>query len=91
MTLQELITNVAERSGESKKTVDNVLRGLGFEVAAQMRLEEGEVPLPGIGKIKAATRAERTGRDPRTGAEISIKAKNTAKLVPSKSLLDAIA
>lgn len=90
MTLQDLITRVAERSGESKKAVDNVLRGLGYEVVAQMRLEEGEVPLPGVGKIKATTRAARIGRDPRTGDEIAIEAKNTAKLVPAKALLDAI-
>jgi DNA-binding protein HU-beta len=91
MTLQDLITRVAERSGESKKAVDNVLRGLGYEVAVQMMHVDGEVPLPGIGKIKSVTRAARTGRDPRTGAEIAIGAKNTAKLVPAKALLVAIA
>lgn len=97
MTLNDLIAAIQRRSttyydsGLQKNQIDACLRSLADVATEEMKTETGEIPLPGIGKIKAATRSARTGRDPRTGAEISIKAKNTAKLVPAKFLLDAIA
>lgn len=77
--------------GFTKKDIDAVLDAIGVVVAEEMKLETGEVTLPGIGKIKATTRAARPGRDPRTGAQIYIPMKNSARLVPAKALLDAIA
>jgi DNA-binding protein HU-beta len=77
--------------GITKKDIDTVLDALGAVATEVMKTETGEIPLPGLGKLKAATRAARKGVNPATGAEIDIPAKNTAKFVPSKALLDAIA
>ncbi len=69
--------------------IKNVLNGLGS--IAQSALQNGkEVPLPGIGKLKAAERAARTGRNPQTGEAIAIAAKNVVKFSVSKSLSDAL-
>lgn len=91
MTLEQLITRVAERSGESKKAVDNVLRGLAYEATERLKTEDGEIPLPGLGKLKATVHAARKGINPATGAEIDIPARNAVKFVAAKALKDAIA
>ena len=50
----------------------------------------GEVPLNGLGKLKVAQKAARTGRNPQTGAAIDIPAKTVVKFSPAKALTDAI-
>lgn len=77
--------------GITKKDIDTVLDALGAVATEELKTETGEISLPGLGKLKAATRAARRGVNPATGEEIDIPAKNTAKFVPAKALLDAIA
>jgi DNA-binding protein HU-beta len=48
------------------------------------------VTLVGFGTFKVAKRKARKGRNPQTGAEITIKAKNVVKFVPGKALKDAV-
>lgn len=97
MNLNELTAAIQRRSttyydsGLQKNEIDACLRSLADVATEQMKTETGEIPLPGLGKLKATTRAARRGVNPSTGEEINIPAKNTAKFVPSKALLDAIA
>ncbi len=50
-------------------------------------LMEGEtVKLTGFGTLEVRTRAERMGRNPRTGEEHTIAARRVVMLVPSASL-----
>jgi DNA-binding protein HU-beta len=49
----------------------------------------GEVPLPGLGKLKGKPRQARKGRNPRTGAEIDIPASMGVSFAPGKAL-DAV-
>jgi len=51
---------------------------------------DAEVVLPGLGKLKTAARAARTGRNPQTGAEIEIPARTTVKFSASKALDEAL-
>jgi nucleoid DNA-binding protein len=44
----------------------------------------------GFGTFKVAKRKARKARNPRTGEEISIKARNVPKFVPGKALKDAV-
>jgi len=48
------------------------------------------VTLVGFGTFYAGTRAARTGRNPRTGAEVQIKAAKLPKFRAGKALKDAI-
>jgi DNA-binding protein HU-beta len=53
--------------------------------------KKGEVVLAGFGSFKVSKRKARTGRNPRTGEEIKIKAKNVPKFSAGKALRDAVA
>jgi DNA-binding protein HU-beta len=53
--------------------------------------KKGEVALAGFGCFKVSKRKARTGRNPRTGEEIKIKAKNVPKFSAGKALRDAVA
>jgi DNA-binding protein HU-beta len=49
-----------------------------------------EVTLVGFGTFMVGKRAARTGRNPRTGASIKIKAAKVPKFRPGKALKDAV-
>jgi DNA-binding protein HU-beta len=48
------------------------------------------VTLIGFGTFKVVKRKTRKGRNPQTGAVITIKAKNVPRFVPGKALKDAV-
>jgi DNA-binding protein HU-beta len=58
-------------------------------VKSSLRRDE-TVTLVGFGTFYAGKRAARTGRNPRTGAELSIKAARLPKFRAGKALKDAI-
>ena len=60
------------------------------EIVADALENDGEISLPGIGKLKVNERLARTGRNPATGKAIQIAAKKAVKLVPAKSLVDGL-
>jgi DNA-binding protein HU-beta len=98
MKQSDLITAVqsaaiSKREGQhiSKADVQAVLAALADVTLDEMQTEDGEIPLPGLGKLKATTRAARTGVNPATGAAIEIPAKNVVKFVAAKALKDALA
>ena len=49
-----------------------------------------KVPLPGIGKIQVRQSKARTGRNPQTGAEITIPASKNPVFKAGKGLKDAV-
>ena len=66
MKKDELVTALAEASGESKASVTAVLGALAG--VAESAVKDGKsVTLPGIGKLDAAERAAREVRNPQTG------------------------
>lgn len=70
-------------------TVERVLE-LFCGVAAAELLGGGEVPLPGIGKLKTKATAARKGRNPRTGEVLDIPAGKKVFFVPGKKLKEAL-
>ena len=96
MNLNDLIDELHDKSNRTherslaKADVRAVLDALADVATRELGTEDGEIPLPGLGKLKAARRATRTGRNPATGAEIEIAAKNTVVFKPAKSLLESI-
>ncbi|SNT07213.1 HU family DNA-binding protein [Pseudomonas segetis] len=94
LTKQALIDTITQELGASgtpisKTQVDAVLMRYSV-VAARTIKAGGELPLPGIGKLKTIQRVARTGRNPATGAPIDIPAKTTVKLTVSKVLEETI-
>jgi len=90
MNQAQLIAQVAEASGQSKKDVEHTLKTLGDVAQAELQ-QGGEVTLPGLGKITVDTRAARKGRNPATGAEIDIPEKKVPKFSAAKALKDVVA
>ena len=89
MNQAELIAKVAAISGESRKAVEAVLKTTADVITAELE-EGGEVALPGLGKLQVKSREARTGRNPKTGEEISIPAKKVPHFAAAKALKDAV-
>lgn len=91
MTREELAREVTRlaRGREDRSLcladVEAVLKMLGA-VAARELAAGGEVPLPGLGKLKTKDRAARMGRNPRTGAPLYIPACRVVVFAPSEKL-----
>jgi len=75
----ELVTAVAERSGQTKAAVEEVLGVLG-EVVGDALAEGDKVTLPGLLTAERVERAERQGRNPQTGETMTIPASYGVKL-----------
>ena len=89
MTKAELISRVHASTGLSAAESGRFLSAFLEVVAAEMS-SGGEVPLPGFGKFSVKSRAERTGRNPRTGADIKIPACKVASFTAAKALREAL-
>lgn len=89
MNKSELIEAIAESADISKAAAG---RALDATVEAMKKsLKKGEVvTLVGFGTFFVGKRAARTGRNPRTGATIKIKAAKIPKFRAGKGLKDAI-
>jgi DNA-binding protein HU-beta len=85
----QLISDIAEACDSSKSTIRSVFEQLS-EIVTDALENDGEITLPGIGKLKVSERPARTGRNPQTGKAIEIAAKKVVKYVPAKALSDAI-
>lgn len=89
MTKVELIANVAETSGVSKKDTKSVIKALA-ETITQELSKKGEVALMGFGTFKTSERAAREGKNPSTGEPLKIAARTVPVFKPGKSLKDAV-
>jgi DNA-binding protein HU-beta len=79
------VVKVVSTKKEAQAAVDCV-----FASITQALKKKGAVTLVGFGTFKVDKRKARTGRNPQTGAEIKIKAKNVPKFVAGKALKDAV-
>lgn len=89
MNKSELIDAIATSADLSKAAAGRALDG-AME-AIKKSLKKGDiVTLVGFGSFYAGKRAARTGRNPRTGENIKIKAAKVPKFRPGKALKDAL-
>ena len=86
---QELIDAVAEAADLSKASAGRAVDATLEAIRNAMR-EGDAVALVGFGTFYVGKRAGRTGRNPRTGAPIRIKAAKLPKFRPGKPLRDAL-
>jgi DNA-binding protein HU-beta len=89
MTKQQLVSEMADKIGVSKKDVGTFFDFLS-EVALKETKRKGEFTLPGFGKLVKVHRKARLGRNPATGETIKIKAKTVVKFRVTKAWKDAI-
>jgi DNA-binding protein HU-beta len=85
----ELIDAIAKSADISKASAGNALDGTLSAIKAALKKGQS-VTLVGFGTFKVGKRAARTGRNPRTGAAIKIKAAKVPKFSAGKALKDAV-
>src|SRR6187455_2321447 len=88
MTQTQIITELATKSGLSKKQVKEFLTEI-IDLAYR-EAKKGEFALPGLGKLVKQKRKARLGRNPATGEEIKIPAKTVLKFRVAKAAKDAV-
>ncbi len=89
MNKAELIAALAEKSGLTKTASEQSLNAL-IEVVTET-LKKGEpIQLIGFGTFAVSSRAERQGRNPQTGAALTIAASTVARFTPGAKLKEAI-
>ena len=89
MNKADLIEQIAQAAEISKSAAERAVDALVVAVKTSLRKDE-PVTLVGFGTFYASKRAARTGRNPRTGAEVQIGAARLPKFRAGKALKDAI-
>lgn len=86
MNKAQLIELVQKNLGgdTSKRAAGDALEAVLASIAKGVK--GGNVQLIGFGTFKVAKRAARTGRNPKTGAAMKIKASKTVRFVASSAL-----
>ena len=79
------VSDVVITKKEAKAAVDCI-----FSSISKALKKNDTVSLVGFGTFSVSKRKARKGRNPQTGEEIEIKAKNIPKFVPGKALKDAV-
>ena len=89
MNKTELVAAMAEKTELSKKDAEKALKAFTDVVAEELTKGE-KIQLVGFGTFEVAERAARTGRNPQTGAEMTIPASKAPKFKAGKALKDSI-
>ncbi len=89
ITKSQLMNELGEKWGVSKKEAAEMLEAL-VQLAYHHAKTDGEMMIPGLGKLVKAHRKARMGRNPATGEQIHIPAKTVAKFRLAKAAKDAI-
>lgn len=90
MNKAELIERIAEEAGISKAQASKALNATLKAISSSLAVGE-QVTLVGFGTFLVGARAARTGRNPRTGKAIKIKAASVPKFRASASLKAEVA
>lgn len=90
MNQSELILKIVSISGLTRREVEHALKTAG-DVVRDVLADDGEVTLPGIGKLVTARKAARMARNPTTGSTFHVAAKQVVKFRAAKALKDAVA
>lgn len=89
MNKADIVESIANGAGLTKADSGRALEAL--ITAIEKALKKGDtVSIIGFGTFSVRKRAARKGRNPRTGAEIKIKASKTPAFKAGKALKDAI-
>lgn len=89
MNKSELIAEMA-KALSTKQEAESALNSL-LETISGVLKKGDKVTLPGFGTFKVSKRKARTGRNPRTGETIKIKAHKVPQFTAGKKLKDAVA
>ncbi|WP_152045706.1 HU family DNA-binding protein [Aureimonas psammosilenae] len=89
MNKNELVSAVAEKSELSRQDATSAVDAI-FDVMQTVLGKGDEIRLVGFGTFSVSHRAASKGRNPSTGAEVDIPARNVPRFTPGKALKDAV-
>jgi len=89
MSKSDLIDAIAKEAGLTKVDATKALNAITGAITNTLKSGDS-VTLIGFGTFKVSKRAARTGRNPRTGAELKIAASNAPVFSAGKALKDAV-
>ncbi|WP_048601120.1 HU family DNA-binding protein [Rubeoparvulum massiliense] len=89
MNKQEIVGNIAAKSGLTKKDVEKVLSQF-FDEVSNALANGDKVQFVGFGTFETRKRAARTGRNPQTGKEITIPETVVPAFRPGNKLKEAV-
>lgn len=85
MTKSNLVDQVAGSTGHSKKEAEQLVDAVLSHIAGSLAKGD-KVDLRGFGSFQVSAKAERQGRNPKTGEAITIAARKVAVFKPAKEL-----
>ncbi|MGQ9668917.1 HU family DNA-binding protein [Desulfosoma sp.] len=89
MTKADLISRMADEAGITKAAAEKALNSF-VDAVADSLAKGDKVTLVGFGTFSVAERAEREGRNPRTGESIKILASKTIKFKAGSKLKERL-
>ena len=89
MSKTELVAAIAEKTGLTKKDSEAAVNAFVETVTEQLKNGE-KIQLIGFGTFEVSERAERVGRNPQTGAEMTIAASKVPKFKAGKALKELL-
>lgn len=89
MNKQDLIGAVADQSGLTKADASKAVEAVFDAITAALKKGD-EVRLVGFGTFSVSKRKASTGRNPRTGETMAIKASSQPKFKAGKGLKDSV-
>jgi DNA-binding protein HU-beta len=89
MNKNDLVSAVADAAGLTKADAGRAVDGVFDSITSTLKAG-GDVRIVGFGTFSVAQRAATTGRNPRTGETIQIKASKQPKFKAGAPLKDAV-
>ena len=90
MTKSELIERITGKQSQlSSKDVELTVKSI-LEYMSQMLSEGGRIEIRGFGSFSLHYRVPRIGRNPKTGAPVSLSGKYVPHFKPGKELRDRV-
>ncbi|MBA2962114.1 MULTISPECIES: HU family DNA-binding protein [Ramlibacter] len=83
--VQSLASTTDQTQASALRSIDAFVKIVSDELA-----KGGEIVIPGFGSFKRADRAERAGRNPKTGEALTIAASTTVRFIPGAALKGAV-
>jgi DNA-binding protein HU-beta len=89
MNKNQVVDNIAGKTGLTKKDVETVVNGLLDEVTEALKSND-KVQFVGFGTFETRERSSRTGRNPQTGETINIPASTVPAFRAGNKLKEAV-
>lgn len=89
MNKNELVNNISNDSGLTKKDVETVVNGVIDQITDALKQNE-KVQFVGFGTFETRERSSRTGRNPQTGETIEIPASTVPAFRAGNKLKEAV-